>query len=153
MILDKLIRTRIFSSRYWKEECFGLNAEGLIDKAIKLEYIGSTYSGSRRPTRFICLTFKMLQMSLPKEIAIQFLRAKDYKYLTALGIFYLRLVIKPPEVYQFLEPFYNDNRKLRVRDTIGNFSILHMDEFVDRLLHNEIVLDIMLPRIPKRSIL
>lgn len=127
MILDKLVRTRIFSSRYWKEECFGLNAEQLIDQAIKLKYIGSTHSGSRKPTKFICLTFKMLQMNIPKDIAIQFLQAKDYKYLTALGIFYLRLVLKPPEVYQILEPFYNDNRKLRVRDTAGIFSILYID--------------------------
>lgn len=89
--------------------------------------MGSTHSGSRKPTKFICLTFKMLQMNIPKEIAIQFLQAKDYKYLTALGIFYLRLVLKPPEVYHILEPFYNDNRKLRVRDTAGIFSILYID--------------------------
>lgn len=92
-------------------------------------------------------------MNIPKEIAIQFLQAKDYKYLTALGIFYLRLVMKAPEIYQILEPFYNDNRKLRVRDTTGSFSILYVDEFVDRLLHNEIVLDVILPRVQKRSVL
>ena len=125
----------------------------MIDQAIKLKYVGSTHSGSRKPTKFICLAFKMLQMNIPKEIAIQFLQAKDYKYLTALGIFYLRLVMKPPEVYQILEPFYNDNRKLRVRDTAGAFSILYVDEFVDRLLRNDIVLDVILPRIQKRSIL
>jgi pre-mRNA-splicing factor 38A len=86
-------------------------------------------------------------------MAIQFLQTQDYKYLTALGIFYLRLITKPLEVYQLLEPFYNDNRKLRIRDTVGNFSIIHMDEFIDKLLHTDISLDVVLPRIQKRSIL
>jgi pre-mRNA-splicing factor 38A len=30
-----------------------------------------------------------------------------------LGAFYLRLVGKPTDVYQYLEPLYNDYRKLR----------------------------------------
>lgn len=158
--LDKLIRTRIFASRYWKEECFALNAETLVDKAVQLQYIGCTYSGSRRPTKFVCLLHKMLQMNIPKEIAVEFLKTSDYKYLTALGLMYLRLTEKNQEVsqlllqvYDLLEPFYNDNRKLRLRDSKGSFSIVYMDEFVDQLLNAEIVLDIVLPRIQRRQIL
>jgi pre-mRNA-splicing factor 38A len=71
---------------------------------------------------------------------------------------YLRLITKGTEViafliqvYELLEPFYNDNRKLRMRDSKGEFSILYMDEFVDKLLNNEVVLDIVLPRIQKRQ--
>ena len=69
-----------------------------MDKAVALEYIGCTYSGSRRPTKFVCLLHKMLQMGLPKEIAVEFLKTRDYKYLTALGLMYLRLTEKYQEV-------------------------------------------------------
>lgn len=100
----------------------------------------------------------MLQMNLSKEIAIEFLKTRDYKYLTALGLMYLRLITKGTEVchlliqvFELLEPFYNDNRKLRLRDSKGEFTIVYMDEFVDRLLNNEVVLDIVLPRIQKRQ--
>lgn len=65
-VIDKLTRHHIFNSRYWKEECFALNAETFIDKAVKIKYIGGLYSGTKKPTKFLCLAFKMLQMNLPK---------------------------------------------------------------------------------------
>jgi pre-mRNA-splicing factor 38A len=37
------------------------------------------------------------------------------RYLRALGAFYLRLVGKAKEIYQYLEPLLNDYRKLRMR--------------------------------------
>ncbi len=64
--IDKLARNRIFISRYWKEECFALNAETIIDKAIKLKTIGGLYGGAKKPTKFMCLLLKMLQMNVPK---------------------------------------------------------------------------------------
>lgn len=90
-------------------------------------------------------------MGITREIAIEFARAANYKYLSALGLVYLRIVEKGPEVYHILEPFLNDNRKLRMRDSKGQFSIVYVDELVDRLLTEEIVLDIALPRIQKRQ--
>lgn len=63
-IIDKTTRNRIFNSRYWKEECFALNAESFIDKAVLLKCIGGLYGGAKKPTKFLCLLFKMLQMNL-----------------------------------------------------------------------------------------
>ena len=31
-LVEKIIRTRIYDARYWKEECFGLTAELIVDK-------------------------------------------------------------------------------------------------------------------------
>lgn len=67
------------------------------------------------------------------------------------GAFCLRLVGRPLEVYQYLEPLYNDYRKVRLRHADGNFELTHMDEVVDQLLNNEYLFDIALPRIPNRS--
>lgn len=39
-----------------------------------------------------------------------------------LGAFYLRLVGKPTDVYQYLEPLYNDYRKLRRQTADGGKS-------------------------------
>jgi len=68
-----------------------LNAETFIDKAVKIKYIGGLYSGAKKPTKFLCLVFKMLQMNLPKSIAIEYLKARDYKDLNAIALMYLRL--------------------------------------------------------------
>jgi hypothetical protein len=54
-------------------------------------------------------------------------------------------------VYQYLEPLYNDYRKVRLRHADGSFGLTHMDEVVDQLLNNEYLFDIALPRIPNRS--
>ena len=42
-LIDTITRTRIFDSTYWKEKCFPLNAETLIDEAIRLNHIGGTF--------------------------------------------------------------------------------------------------------------
>ncbi len=47
---------------------------------------------------------------------------------------YLRLIGGSVEIYECLEAFYNDNRKLRLRNEDGKCSIIHMDEFVDDLI-------------------
>ncbi len=52
------------------------------------------YSGSKKPTKFLCLVFKLLQMNLSKEIAIEYLKARDYKYLNAIALLYLRLILR-----------------------------------------------------------
>ena len=36
-LIEKIIRSRIYESRYWKEECFALTAELLVDKALELK--------------------------------------------------------------------------------------------------------------------
>ena len=33
-LIEKIIRSRIYECRYWKEECFALTAELLVDKAL-----------------------------------------------------------------------------------------------------------------------
>lgn len=63
---------------------------------------------------------------------------------------YLRLVGRPVEVYQYLEPLYNDYRKIRLRREDGGFALTHMDELVDEMLRSEYMFDIALPRIPNR---
>lgn len=148
--VDKIVRNKIFESKYYKEKCFGLNAETLIDRSSELEYAGGTYGGLRNPTPFLCIIFKMLQNNLKKEIIKEFIRNKHYKYLSILGCVYLRLVGKPKEIYFELENLLLDYRKIRVRSADGKYSIRHVDEIVDDLLTHKYYFDLNLPYLPKR---
>ena len=38
-IIEKIIRTRVYESKYWKEECFALTAELVVDKAMELKLV------------------------------------------------------------------------------------------------------------------
>ena len=69
------------------------------------------------------------------------------RYVRVLGALYLRLVGASMEVYNYLEPLYNDYRKLKIMDRNGQLHLSHVDEFVDELLHNDRCCDIILPRI------
>ena len=77
---------------------------------------------------------------------------------------YLRLTFSSVEIYKYLEPLYNDYRKLRYMNTMGRkltnnvlkiekkneiagFELVHMDEFIDHLLRDERYCDIQLPRL------
>ncbi|KAG5341982.1 hypothetical protein C0989_006131 [Termitomyces sp. Mn162] len=160
-LVETVIRNRIYESNYWKEHCFALTAESLIDKAIEVTYIGGVY-GNQRPTSFMCLVLKLLQIQPEKEILVEYLRAEEFKqvvsfsssnkYLRALAALYIRLTFRAVDVYELLEPLLKDYSKIRLRG-MGGYSLTFMDEYVYSLLTEERVCDIILPRLPKRQVL
>ncbi|XP_020293277.1 pre-mRNA-splicing factor 38 [Pseudomyrmex gracilis] len=152
-LVEKIIRSRIYDSKYWKEECFALTAELLVDKAMELRYIGGVYGGNVKPTPFLCLILKMLQIQPEKDIIIEFIKNEEFKYVRALGALYMRLTGSSLDCYKYLEPLFNDNRKLRSQNKQGVFELIHMDEFIDSLLREERSCDVILPRIQKRHVL
>lgn len=103
----------------------------MIDKAIELKAIGGVY-GNQKPTEFLCLLLKLLQLQPEKEILLEYLQADEFKYvicrsaslpsilrarvaryLRALAVFYIRMTFQSAEVYEILEPLLKDYRKLR----------------------------------------
>lgn len=152
-LVEKIIRSRIYDSKFWKEECFALTAELMVDKAMELRFIGGVFGGNIKPTPFLCLILKMLQIQPEKDIIVEFIKNEEFKYVRALGAFYMRLVGTSLDCYKYLEPLYNDSRKLRRQNRQGVFELVHMDEFIDELLREDRVCDVILPRIQKRHIL
>jgi len=152
-LIEKIIRSRIYECKYWKEECFALSAELIVDKAMELRFIGGVFGGNIKPTPFLCLTLKMLQIQPEKDIIVEFIKNEEFKYVRALGALYMRLVGTSIECYKYLEPLLNDGRKLRRQTREGAFVLMTMDEFIDALLHEERLFDIILPRIQKRYVL
>uniref|UniRef100_A0A665W0K2 Pre-mRNA-splicing factor 38A n=1 Tax=Echeneis naucrates TaxID=173247 RepID=A0A665W0K2_ECHNA len=152
-LVEKIIRTRIYESKFWKEECFGLTAELVVDKAMELKYVGGVYGGNIKPTPFLCLTLKMLQIQPEKDIIVEFIKNEDFKYVRLLGAMYMRLTGTAVDCYKYLEPLYNDYRKIKSQNRNGEFELMHVDEFIDELLHAERMCDIILPRLQKRQVL
>ncbi|OJJ03276.1 hypothetical protein ASPVEDRAFT_29801 [Aspergillus versicolor CBS 583.65] len=178
MLFEKAVRDRITESYYWKEQCFGLNAATLCDRAIELSFIGGTYGVSEKASPFLCLAFKLLQINPDRNIIMEYLnfsdpeleseggdadtsaeeRARnsvvkhrgDFKYLRALAAFYVRLTWEPVEIYKTLEPLLLDYRKLkrRVRDS---FVLTYMDQFVDDLLTKDRMCGTSLWKLPSRQ--
>jgi pre-mRNA-splicing factor 38A len=152
-LMEYITRQKIYDCRYWKEECFGLTAVNVLEKACTLKCIGASFGGNRQPTKFLCLVLKLLQIQPTDDLVEEFLQTTiDFKYVTALGAFYRRLTGRPADVYQSLEPLYLDYRKLRYRNA-NDWTILHMDEFVHSLLTQDTVCGIALPRLPQRRLL
>lgn len=161
---------------YWKEHCFALTAESIIDKALELNCVGGTYANTR-PTEFLCLTLKLLQLQPQREIVLEYLRADEFKYvdvplfcrsksyadadhicifkryLRSLAMFYIRLTFPAMDVFEILEPLLEDYRKLRYRYMDGHYDIITIDDFADQLLNDERVCDIQLPRLTQRRVL
>ncbi|KAL6051882.1 hypothetical protein STEG23_000246 [Scotinomys teguina] len=77
-LVEKIIRTRIYESKYWKEECFGLTAELVVDKVMELRFVGGVYGGNIKPTPFLCLTLKMLQIQPERDIIVEFIKNEDF---------------------------------------------------------------------------
>lgn len=152
-LIEYITRQRIYDSQYWKEHCFGLSAADVTEKAaLHLQAIGGSYGGNSKPTRFLCLVLKMLQIQPEDGIVDELISNEEFKYVRALGAFYLRLTGRPAEIYEKIEPLYNDYRKLKHRNP-SDWKIVHMDEFADELLREERVCGIALPRLPKRETL
>lgn len=70
---------------YWKEKCFGLSAETMIDRAVELRCVGGMYGEPNKPTEFMCLILKMLQIQPDFDIVVELIRNEDYKYVRLLG--------------------------------------------------------------------
>ncbi|KAL4808753.1 PRP38 family-domain-containing protein [Aspergillus unguis] len=180
MLFEKAVRDRITESYYWKEQCFGLNAATLCDRAIELSFIGGTYGVSEKASPFLCLAFKLLQISPDRDIIMEYLnfsdpeleadqnengegetaeeRAQrsvvkhrgDFKYLRALAAFYVRLTWEPVEIYKTLEPLLLDYRKLK-RRVRDSFVLTYMDQFVDDLLTKDRMCGTSLWKLPTRQ--
>ncbi|KAI0439062.1 PRP38 family-domain-containing protein [Xylaria telfairii] len=154
-IMEKAVRERIVDSYFWKEQCFGVNEADIVDRVVShVSFVGGTYGDAQKPSPFLCLAFKLLQLAPGDDVLEAYLKygGDKFKYLRALACFYVRLTRKAENVYATLEPFLEDGRKLRRRGRAGA-ALTFVDEFVDSLLTKDRVCATSLWQMPKREIL
>ena len=89
-LIEYITRQKIYDSRYWKEQCFGLTAADVAEKAAtQLRAVGGAYGSNSKPTRFLSLVLKMLQIQPGDDVIEELIQNEDFKYVRALGAFYL----------------------------------------------------------------
>lgn len=152
-LIEKITRERIYASVYWKEKCFGLTAESILDRALELSSVGGSYGAHQKPTEFLCLLQKLLQIQPTEAIVLTYIEAEEHKYLRLLGALYYRFVFPSVKVYKVLEPLLNDFRRIRVRQRDGTFTLKRFDELIWTLLREEKWVDCVMPRLTKRQVL
>jgi hypothetical protein len=84
-LVEYIVRQKIYTTQFWKEKCFALTAESLLEVAVQLTSVGGTVGGQRKPSDFLCLLLKMLQIQPDKEIIIEYIKNEDFKYVRILG--------------------------------------------------------------------
>ncbi|KAL6865578.1 hypothetical protein ACO1O0_001672 [Amphichorda felina] len=154
-IMEKAVKDRIVDSYFYKEQCFAVNEADIVDRVVEhVRYIGGTHGASQKPSPFLCLAFKLLELAPSDAVLDAYLRVggDHFKYLRALTCFYLRLTRPAKDVYETLEPFLEDRRKLRRKGRLGT-SLTFVDEFVDELLTKDRVCATSLWKMPKREVL
>ncbi|KAG6203178.1 hypothetical protein E4U50_005876 [Claviceps purpurea] len=154
-IMEKAVRDRIVESHFYMEQCFAVNEADIIDRVVEhVTFVGGTYGDSQKPSPFLCLAFKLLELGPSDEILAEYLSygGEQFKYLRALASFYFRMTRQAKDIYETLEPFLEDRRKLRRKGRAGT-SLTYVDEFVDDLLVKERVCATSLWKMPKREIL
>lgn len=154
-IVEKAVRERIIESYFYKEQCFGINEADVVDRVVEhVEFIGGIAGVTQKPTPFLCLAFKLLQLAPGDDVLDEYLNfgGEKFKYLRALAVFYVRLTRPDKDVYQRLEPFLEDRRKLKRKGRNG-LTLTYMDAFVDDLLTKDRVCATTLWKMRKRDIL
>ncbi|KAJ4004910.1 hypothetical protein NW752_011419 [Fusarium irregulare] len=154
-IMEKAVRDRIVDSIYYKMQCFACNEADIVDRVVEdVKFIGGTYGTTQVPSPFLCLAFKLLELAPSDAVLLEYLKfgGEAFKYLRALACFYFRLTRQAKDVYEMLEPFLEDRRKLRRRGREG-VKLSYMDDFVDELLTKERVCGTSLWKMPKREVL
>lgn len=153
LLIEKITRERIYASLYWKEKCFGLTAESILDRALEVTSVGGSFGAQQKPTEFLCLLLKLLQLQPSEEIVLTYLAAEEHKYLRVLAALYYRFVFSSAKVYETLEPLLADFRRIRVRQRDGTFALKRFDELVWMMLREEKWFDNVMPRLTKRQVL
>jgi pre-mRNA-splicing factor 38A len=154
-IMEKPVRERIIDSYFWKADCFGVNEADIVTRVVeRVQFIGGTYGDAQKPSPFLCLAFKLLQLGPGDDIIQEYLNfgGEKFKYLRALAAFYVRMTRQAKDVYLLLEPLLEDARKLRRKTRMGT-SLTFMDQFIDDLLTKDRVCGTTLWKMPKREIL
>ncbi|KAF6834237.1 pre-mRNA-splicing factor 38a [Colletotrichum plurivorum] len=152
-IMEKAVNDRIVDSYFYLAHCGKLNEADVVDCVVDhVNFIGGTYGASQKPSPFLCVAFRLLQLAPGDDVLEAYLRrgGERFKYLRALACFYVRMTRRPKDVYLLLEPFLEDRRKLRRKGRAGT-TLTYVDEFVDDLLTKTRVCGTSFRALPKRT--
>lgn len=138
-LAEKIVRERVFDSLFWKLHCFNVNAATILDRCVEIRCVGA-FESTGRPFPFVCLLVKLIQILPPRDIIEFYINQQEFKYLKVLALVYARIVYKESAI---LQPHLQDYRKLILFEN-GSWVLTHVDEVVDRLLHDNMFIGLTL---------
>lgn len=159
-LVEPIVRHRVQDSLFYKQHLHLTNEQTILQVVVDhVHYIGGTDTNNR-PSPFLCCLVRLLEIEPSPEIVELYLSQSGYnefKYLTALGLIYNRMVTGSRFFLDF-DRYITDYRKLRVLNKQFlmvngipvHYLIKYMDEWVDDLLENERAVDIKMPYLAPR---
>lgn len=161
-LIEAIIRHRIQDSIFYKQYLYLTNEATIIPIIIdQVKYIGGT-DANGRPSPFLCCLLRLLELDPSQDILNIYqnqLNYQEFKYLTSIVLIYYRLTLNNYMVYNLLDDYYQDYRKLLFKLKVPEFDdknlpikyrLTYMDEWVDDLFTKERIIDIQLPRLLPR---
>lgn len=101
---------------------------------------------SRTPSTPWCVLYKMLCMRLTRNQMRMMLNHQDSVYIRAVGFLYLRLATDPKELWDWYEPYLDDD--MEITPAANPASKTTLGKYVQSLLTEQKYYGVMLPRIP-----
>ena len=166
--IPHLAREKVFACRYWKERCFGINAESLVERVSEdVDSVGILYGGFNRPTPLFCLLVKLFQIKPDKDTLEAYISlsdgapndqidsSQDLRYLRVLAAIFVRLTLPTSALcYNWIEGLLADGRKVAIVQPDGTTGILAIDQIAEHLLWDPSpFLGLNLPPLVKRTLL
>ena len=71
--MERITRDKVYAMTYWKETCFAVSADALVDLAVELRACGGLYVGDNCAPQFLCLSLHLLEIQPEKEIIFEFI--------------------------------------------------------------------------------
>lgn len=163
-LVEPIVRHRIQDSLFYKQHLYLTNELTLLEMVVQhVHFLGGTDTVGR-PTPFLCCLLRMLELEPLQDIIDLYLTQNgfnEFKYLTALGLIYQRMVMLSEKWYLLFDASIIDYRNLRVKFkspklTDGlplHYGLMTMDEWVDMLNEQERVVDLIMPKlVPRRRL-
>lgn len=180
-LIPPTARSAVYASIYWNRCCFGVCVADVVHLSVNLRYLSGLDTDTQRPSPFLCLLQKLLQLSPDLAEISVFLKQREFKYARLLAAFYVRLMQPPVKIYEALEPLLSDCRRIIVSSNesqieppsifkqqqqdqgdgegeegggeCSKFKLVYVDMVVDCLLRLNELFGIPFPRIPPRQLL
>lgn len=128
-VFDPLTRHSITHSQITIRTCVRKPLLWVVEQFIELSFIGGFTGPQRKVERFLCLLFRMLQISPSPSLVLAMLRQDVHKYLRTAALVYIRLLGSSSMLHEAKQIGLSDYRKIRVygypQDLTGNSSIPH----------------------------
>eukprot|EP01086_Lenisia_limosa_P000835 TRINITY_DN1145_c0_g1_i1.p1 TRINITY_DN1145_c0_g1~~TRINITY_DN1145_c0_g1_i1.p1 ORF type:complete len:137 (-),score=29.61 TRINITY_DN1145_c0_g1_i1:195-605(-) len=115
MNLEPQIYTKVISSIYFKEDLYNLKSveETIQRMESTCTSIEVVENNGRVPGTALCLIYKLFCFKLTEKQVTAMLQHPDSNFVRACGILYLRYVCPPHRLFEFLQPYFNDNEVIQ----------------------------------------